>query len=103
MANVRNPTKLRQKLYEQQAGKCHICGGLMIPPGTIKGNQSRKSATFDHLLPLARGGTKAQSNLKLAHKACNSYRGDKPILLSDPAHPIHAELTAPQRQCEAQK
>ncbi|WP_200209119.1 HNH endonuclease [Micromonospora coerulea] len=33
--------------------------------------------TADHVTPLSRGGTNDLSNLKPAHKACNSGRGNR--------------------------
>ncbi|UVK60176.1 HNH endonuclease [Arthrobacter phage Kels] len=51
---------------------CHLCG-LPINPG-------QQSA--DHLLPRKYGGSNELSNLRPAHRLCNSKRGAK--LLTDP-------------------
>lgn len=50
------------------AGRCHLCG-LPI--------ESR--STFDHLIPIVRGGAHAEWNLMQAHDRCNKSRGTKPL------------------------
>ena len=45
---------------------CHLCG----LPG---------ADTVDHLVPFSRGGSAAVSNLRPAHRECNSRRGDRPL------------------------
>lgn len=45
---------------------CHLCG----KPG---------ADTADHVVPYAYGGTDDVSNLRPAHKRCNSKRGKKSI------------------------
>ncbi|MFD1083875.1 HNH endonuclease [Micromonospora andamanensis] len=34
--------------------------------------------TADHEIPLSRGGTNHRTNLRPAHKSCNSSRGNRP-------------------------
>ncbi len=41
---------------------CHLCG----LPG---------ANTLDHVLPVARGGTNAEENLRPAHSTCNKRKG----------------------------
>lgn len=45
---------------------CHICG-------------HDGADTVDHIVPYSQGGTDDVTNLKPAHKMCNSYRGDAPV------------------------
>ena len=45
---------------------CWICGD---------GPRPGDPWTADHLIPLANEGTNARSNLRLAHRSCNSSRG----------------------------
>lgn len=51
--------------YLQAGGICSICNKWM----------PRHQATLDHILPLSRGGTDHPTNLRLAHRSCNSARG----------------------------
>lgn len=51
--------------------RCHLCG-KSVDLSTI--NQPR-SATMDHLVPLALGGWHDLSNLRPAHHLCNSLKG----------------------------
>jgi 5-methylcytosine-specific restriction endonuclease McrA len=59
---------------EDTYGPCGICG-LAIPK-RLKHPHSF-SASIDHTVPLARGGTHALSNLQLAHLGCNSRKRDR--------------------------
>jgi 5-methylcytosine-specific restriction endonuclease McrA len=65
-------------MYKHQKGLCWICGEHMAISDSRAGSEN--FATFDHLLPKAQGGTRAQTNLKLAHQKCNNLRGDLPIV-----------------------
>jgi len=55
----------RRAIYEQQNGLCHLCR-LPVPIETF---------SLDHVIPLAKGGLHAASNLRVAHKRCNSSKG----------------------------
>lgn len=47
---------------------CHICGGAIA---------SRDDLHFDHVVPLAKGGSHMEENIKPSHKVCNLRKGDK--------------------------
>lgn len=47
--------------------KCHICGKSVLP------NQ----LSFDHVIPLSKGGPHIESNIKVAHLSCNCRKGAK--------------------------
>jgi 5-methylcytosine-specific restriction endonuclease McrA len=55
--------------YEQIIGRdgdsCHLCGKWL----------SVHEMTFDHVLPLSRGGEHTPENIRLAHRSCNSKKG----------------------------
>lgn len=53
------------ELYARDRGLCHRC---KLPV-------HRDHASKDHVIPLARGGARDESNEKLAHKRCNSSKG----------------------------
>jgi 5-methylcytosine-specific restriction endonuclease McrA len=44
---------------------CHICGKSV----------RKADLSFDHLIPLARGGPHVDWNISVAHRACNSSKG----------------------------
>lgn len=49
----------------KQDWRCGLCGGSVL----------RSDATWDHLVPLSRGGTGLRDNLVVAHKSCNRDKG----------------------------
>lgn len=61
-----------RKLWNRQNGMCFVCHAPMK-------NQADKNdplrATWEHLVPLARGGLDNFNNLALSHKKCNNDRG----------------------------
>lgn len=66
--------KRRATLVKRDGVLCWICGRFM----------PEEDRTFDHVIPRSKGGTGALTNLRLAHKRCNSKRGDK-----DPPNVTH--------------
>lgn len=44
---------------------CHICGTKV----------TKNTVSFDHLVPLSKGGPHTIENLRVAHRRCNSRRG----------------------------
>lgn len=56
----------RERLYRRDGGMCQLCG------------QPVSSGAFqlDHIIPKSKGGAFTWSNLRLAHKGCNSSRCD---------------------------
>jgi hypothetical protein len=71
---------LRKRLATAQGGVCPICEG---------GGLTAKNGTLDHIIPQSRGGTGALANLRLAHKKCNSRRGNQ--YNSDILHTVTAK------------
>jgi 5-methylcytosine-specific restriction endonuclease McrA len=53
---------------------CHLCGKRL----------KKNELTFDHLIPLNRGGPHAQWNLAPAHRTCNSRKGDRVVTPAQP-------------------
>lgn len=67
-------------LYNRDKGVCHLCGDKCdlddkeeIDGVIICGNSY---PSIDHVIPLAKGGLHSWSNVKLAHRICNSIKGD---------------------------
>lgn len=63
----------RHAIYERDGWRCQLCGtgvDRTLP------HDHRLAATLDHILPVSLGGAHAESNLQLAHRACNSAKKD---------------------------
>lgn len=54
---------------------CHICGGFMLP----------SELSFDHIVPLSKGGAHSEENLSPAHLICN--KGKSARLIESKAPP----------------
>ena len=70
-----------KKLYVRDKGICHLCGGIC----DFEDSCTREDGTFiagnnypsiDHVIPLRMGGQHTWENVKLAHRLCNSQKGD---------------------------
>lgn len=67
-------------LFRRDKGVCHLCGGrcdyedfVVVNGVTICGDWY---PSVDHVIPLSKGGEHSWSNVKLAHRICNSIKGD---------------------------
>lgn len=70
-----------EALGERDGWDCWLCGGEVdrdAPPG------SPWTPTVDHVVPKSRGGKTEPSNLRLAHRRCNSARGNRATELAWP-------------------
>lgn len=56
--------------------KCHICRKRVDMNLDVR---HRSSATMDHLIPISLGGDHTYANIRLAHRACNSSKGNRAI------------------------
>ena len=68
-------------LYKRDGGICHICGKqcnlddyTVTDAAVIAGNWY---PSIDHIVPVSKGGADSWDNVKLAHRICNSLRGNK--------------------------
>ena len=60
------PDKRRETAFKESNGICAICGKPIY----------KTNYTVDHILPLSRGGTNAQKNLRAVHEKCNKLKGN---------------------------
>jgi hypothetical protein len=60
------------ELGDRDGWNCHLCNRRV---GRAYRHPHPRSGTFDHLIPVADGGTDAPENLRLAHRSCNVRRG----------------------------
>lgn len=58
-------------LIERDGSCCYLCGRTL----------TRRQMTFEHVIPLSRGGHHVKANLKIACRSCNCSKG--PRLLSE--------------------
>lgn len=55
------------EIYERDGRRCHLCSKSV----------KRSEATMDHLIPLSLGGPHTRANVALAHRSCNSSKGNR--------------------------
>lgn len=64
----------RKEIFERDGWRCQLChkkvNKHLSAPHPM-------SASLDHIIPLARGGTHEPSNCQLAHLTCNSTKSDR--------------------------
>lgn len=75
-ANIKNRAVVKEQMFVEQGGLCYLCDGQMAKIAGVRPGDHRLVATFDHVIPLNRGGTNARDNLKLCHRMCNTWKGD---------------------------
>ena len=56
--------------------KCHICRKRVNMDLDIQHNYS---PTMDHLIPISLGGDHTYANIRLAHRICNSRKGNRAV------------------------
>ena len=65
--------KLRLKLYERDGWMCHLCDKPVDKEAHFNEDLA---PSLDHLKPRSKGGSDDPSNLRTAHRVCNSTRRD---------------------------
>lgn len=56
------------EVFARDGGRCALCGKRV----------ARKDATADHIVPVSLGGPHSLANIQLAHRSCNSRKGNRP-------------------------
>lgn len=64
----------RLKIYERDGWTCQLCTEPVDPS---LHHSDQWAATLDHIVPRSQGGDDSDENLRLAHRWCNSVRGDE--------------------------
>jgi thymidylate synthase (FAD) len=79
MSIKRSPKRrkaLLDKLYGNQNGKCYWCRVALCTETRDNDKIKDNTATFDHKVPKASGGSEKESNIVLACYKCNNQRGN---------------------------
>lgn len=63
-------------IAERDHNVCHICG---LAVDLNAGTYDPMARTFDHVIPLSRGGEHAVLNVKVAHRLCNTRKNNRLI------------------------
>ncbi len=63
-----------ETVFNQAQGICEVCG---LPVIYDKLADNNWSGTIDHIVPLSCGGAHSLSNCQLAHRICNSLKGNR--------------------------
>lgn len=80
MGNTRNKKNRKAKLMMAQGGRCVYCQSSMVLKFGDAKFMPPNLATFDHVVPLSKGGGGASANnLVLACRRCNSHKSSKPV------------------------
>jgi 5-methylcytosine-specific restriction endonuclease McrA len=56
-----------RRIVERDGMVCHLCGNAV----------ATHELSYDHIVPISRGGRHAEDNIKVAHRLCNVRRGNK--------------------------
>lgn len=68
------PTISIEQLGDRDRWRCHLCHRHV---NRALKSPHPNSPTFDHLIPVSRGGPDTPENLRLAHRRCNCSRGTR--------------------------
>lgn len=63
-----------QTLYERDHGICWLCGQ---PCNLDADPNANDYPSIDHVVPISKGGKDEWKNVRLAHRICNSLRGNR--------------------------
>lgn len=74
MSNV--PRERKLAVWRRDKWACRYCGCAVVKAVDHRSHHDRV-ATVDHIVPLAKGGTSAKSNLVTACRRCNNDKGDQ--------------------------
>ena len=88
-------SKQKQDLFFQLIGQlhgwnCNICG----KPVELDATENNMRPSHDHVVPLTKGGSNTPDNVRLAHRGCNSSKGNRGVRnfrtsTPDPTRPSH--------------
>lgn len=72
------------KLYKEYEGECYLCGGTCDWNDKEERDDTvvvgKLYPSVEHIIPISKGGTHTQDNVRLAHHYCNAIKNDKKII-----------------------
>jgi 5-methylcytosine-specific restriction endonuclease McrA len=71
---------LRRKIFDRDRGLCWICGEqtrFFFSAYDSPLQRGPKAGSVDHVVPVSKGGTNEESNLRWACRSCNCSRGNR--------------------------
>lgn len=74
--------KLSDNLWEEQNGKCYICGRKI--------DRDVEETNVDHITPLAAGGKDSPGNFALTHASCNKRKQDADLRVAQVLETLRA-------------
>lgn len=78
-----------QRLIARDGPMCAICGK---PTDYAAHHLTDEYPSIDHVVPLSHGGDHSWTNIRVAHRGCNSFRGDRPSGPIQTALPMVMEI-----------
>ena len=78
------------RLLKRDGTNCWLCG--LTLSRRVRDHFDPSYITFDHVIPLSKGGIDHFSNIRLAHQKCNGDRGNSMFVFR---HRSHRNDTAP--------
>jgi 5-methylcytosine-specific restriction endonuclease McrA len=75
------------KLIKRDKGMCHICGKQVDSNDYVRREDNafitgNNYPSIDHVKPISKGGTHQWSNIRLAHRYCNSIKRDSDMYVN---------------------
>ena len=71
---------LRMKIWNRDGRECQICGEetrFFSSGYDTPFDRKPKAGSVDHIIPVSKGGTNDESNLRWACRSCNCSRGNR--------------------------
>jgi len=62
----------RMAIFKRDQGLCYLCGGPVKPDAR---RTDPESLSVDHVIPLSKGGSHSEANLRVTHIRCNLRKG----------------------------